>query len=104
MHARRVVIAKKWLAGLLGVVAIEEVNDVGRDFLINGFRALQRSGPSSLPIWFFAVPSGDFIQSTGRGGTMHTPSLGSIAPGVSGIPGMGSFFMGGTIPGRSCSC
>src|SRR5215469_5420723 len=23
------------------------------------------SGPSSVPIWFFAVPSGDFIQSTG---------------------------------------
>ena len=30
------------------------------------------SGPSSLPIWFFAVPSADFIQMTGRGGVRQT--------------------------------
>ena len=47
------------------------------------------SGPSSLPIWFFAVPSGDFIHRTGRGGAMQTPSLGSIAPGLRGMPGIG---------------
>ena len=41
------------------------------------------SGPSSLPIWFLAVPSEDFIHRTGRGGAMQTPSLGSISPGGS---------------------
>ena len=54
------------------------------------------SGPSSLPIWFLAVPSGDFIHRTGRGGAMQTPSLGSIAPGGSGMPGIGTIFIGGT--------
>src|SRR5580704_1389724 len=56
------------------------------------------SGPSSLPIWFAAVPSGDFIQRIGRGAARQMPSLGSIAPGGSGMPGIGSTFMGGTIP------
>src|SRR6186997_243597 len=56
------------------------------------------SGPSSLPIWFFAVPSLDFIQSNGRGAAMQMPSLGSIAPLGSGMPGMGVTFMGGTMP------
>src|SRR4030095_732307 len=54
------------------------------------------SGPSSLPIWFLAVPSGDFIHSTGRGAAMHTPYLGSIAPGGSLMPGIGTIFIGGT--------
>src|SRR6478609_6990027 len=40
------------------------------------------SGPSSVPFWFFAVPSLDFIHKTGRGAAMQTPSLGSISPGV----------------------
>ena len=56
------------------------------------------SGPSSVSIWFLAVPSDDLPQSTGRGAAMQTPSLGSIAPGVSGMPGMGSTFMGGAMP------
>ncbi len=60
------------------------------------FERSRVSGPSSLPIWFFAVPSDDFIQRTGRGGAMQTPSLGSIAPGGSGMPGIGIIFIGGT--------
>src|SRR5713101_8751941 len=35
------------------------------------------SGPSSLPIWFLAVPSEDFIERIGRGGVRQTPVLGS---------------------------
>src|ERR1700757_4875879 len=54
------------------------------------------SGPSSLPIWFFAVPSGDFIQSTGRGGVMQVPSFGSTPPGGFGTPGIGIVLHGGT--------
>src|SRR5947209_12716281 len=45
------------------------------------------SGPSSLPVWFLAVPSEDFIQRTGRGGVMHVPVFGSTPPGDSGHRG-----------------
>src|SRR5512140_2861110 len=53
------------------------------------------SGPSSLPVWFLAVPSEDFIQMTGRGGVMQVAVFGSTAPGVCGIPGIGSCMHGG---------
>src|SRR5437764_627710 len=56
------------------------------------------SGPSSLPDWFLAVPSDDFIQMTGRGGVMHVPSFGSTPPGGFAIPGMGIVVHGGTTP------
>src|SRR4029077_11716996 len=56
------------------------------------------SGPSSVPIWFFAVPSGDFIQRTFRGGVRHVPGFGSIAPATDGIPGIGSYMRGGAMP------
>ena len=42
VHARRVVPDEERLVGLLGVVAIEEVDHLGRDFLVHGLRALQR--------------------------------------------------------------
>ena len=45
------------------------------------------SGPSSLHVWFFAVPSEDLHQSTGRGGVRQIVVLGSTAPGTSGMPG-----------------
>ena len=42
VHAGRVVPAEERLVGLLGVVAIEPVHDVGGDFLVHRFRALER--------------------------------------------------------------
>src|SRR4029450_7116431 len=39
------------------------------------------SGPSSLPVWFLAVPSEDFIQRMGRGGGRQGRFFGSIAAG-----------------------
>ena len=60
------------------------------------FERSRVSGPSSWPIWFLAVPSGDFIQMTGRGAAMQTPSFGSISPAGSGMPGIGTIFMRGT--------
>ena len=42
MHARRVVPDEERLVGLLRVVAVEEVDDLGRDLLVHGLRALQR--------------------------------------------------------------
>src|SRR5499433_4539308 len=52
------------------------------------------SGPSSLQLWFAAVPSEDLHQSTGRGGVRHTVVLGSTLGG-SGTPGIGVFLHGG---------
>ena len=42
VHARRVVPDEERLVGLLGVVAVEEVDDLGRDLLVHRLRALQR--------------------------------------------------------------
>src|SRR5215467_6402564 len=53
------------------------------------------SGPSSLQLWFFSVPSEDLHQSTGRGGVRQTVVFGSTAPGTSATPGIGVFLQGG---------
>src|SRR5215472_2371831 len=53
------------------------------------------SGPWSLQVWFFDVPSDDLHSSTGRGGVRQGLSLGSTAPGTSGRPGINVFLQGG---------
>src|SRR4030095_16403756 len=58
------------------------------------------SGPSSLHVWFFSVPSEDLHQRTGRGVVRQFVVLGSTAPGTSGTPGIGVFLQGGAM---SCS-
>src|SRR5499425_2421773 len=55
------------------------------------------SGPSSLHVWFFCVPSEDLHQMTGRGGVTQTVVFGSTAPGTSGRPGTGVFLHGGAM-------
>src|SRR6201994_4114751 len=59
------------------------------------FERSKVSGPSSLHIWFLAVPSGDLHDRTLRGGVRQTVVLGSTAPGTSGTPGIGVFLHGG---------
>src|SRR5262249_32807294 len=56
------------------------------------------SGPSSLQVWFFPVPSEDLHQSTGRGGVRQTVVWGSTEPGGSWTPGIGVFLHGGAMP------
>src|SRR6478672_6645286 len=56
------------------------------------------SGPSSLHVWFFSVPSEEWHQSTGRGGVRQVVVLGSTAPGTSERPGTGVFLHGGAMP------
>src|SRR6185295_11119241 len=56
------------------------------------------SGPSSLYIWFLAVPSEDLPHSTGRGADRQVPVFGSISPGGSGTPGIGIILQGGATP------
>src|SRR5262249_4381541 len=55
------------------------------------------SGPSSLHVWFFAVPSADLHESIGRGGVRQCGGLGSTAAGGSGTPGICVLLHGGTI-------
>ena len=42
VHARRVVPDEERLVGLLRIVAVEEVDDLGRDFLVDPLRSLER--------------------------------------------------------------
>ena len=44
---------------------------------------------------FVAVPSGEIIHRTGRGAAMQMPCSGVISPGVGGMPGIGTIFIGG---------
>ena len=53
------------------------------------------SGPSSLQVWFFTVPSEDLHARIGRGGVRQVVVLGSTAPGTSATPGIGVFLHGG---------
>src|SRR5262245_5826244 len=53
------------------------------------------SGPSSVHVWFFAVPSEDLQERTGRGGVRQVVVLASTAPGTSWRPGIGVFLQGG---------
>src|SRR5512132_2523817 len=55
------------------------------------------SGPWSWHVWFFAVPSEDLHQRTGRGGVRQVVVLGSTAPGTSGRPGIGVLRHGGAM-------
>src|SRR5262249_50711068 len=55
------------------------------------------SGPSSLQVWFFAVPSEERHHRTGRGGVRQVVVLGSTAPATSGTPGIGVFLQGAAI-------
>ena len=59
------------------------------------FERSKVSGPSSLHLWFPAVPSEDLHHSTLRGGVRQIVVLGSTAPGTSGMPGIGVLRHGG---------
>src|SRR5271157_4985806 len=56
------------------------------------------SGPSSLQLWFFSVPSEEWHQMIGRGGVRQVVVMGSTAPGTSVRPGTGVFMHGGAMP------
>src|SRR5262249_6928815 len=62
------------------------------------FERSKVSGPSSLHLWFAAVPSGDCASAPGRGGVRQVVVFGSTARGTSGKPGTGVFLHGATMP------
>src|SRR5215813_4316116 len=53
------------------------------------------SGPSSLHVWCFAVPSMEVHARTGRGGVKQVVVLRSTAPGTSATPGIDVFLHSG---------
>src|SRR5271165_7162228 len=55
------------------------------------------SGPWSLQLWFFSVPSDDVHQMIGRGGVRQVVVFGSTALGSSVRPGTGVFLHGGAM-------
>ena len=62
------------------------------------FERSRVSGPWSWQVWFFAVPSEDLHQMTGRGGVRQARRrrlADPPRPGTSGRPGIGVFLHGG---------
>ena len=92
VHARRVVPDEERLAGLLGVVAVEEVDDVEEISSSTVFDRSSVSGPSSLQVWFFWRAIGGLAPDdrTRRRQTDRRP----------GIDGA----RGSDRPGPACSC
>src|SRR6266481_9498375 len=56
------------------------------------------SGPWSLQLWFFSLPSDDVHQMTGRGGVRQVVVLGSTAPETAKRAGYGLSLQGGAPP------
>src|SRR5471032_3493252 len=68
---------------------------------ISSSTALDRSsvsGPSSLQVWFFCVPSEDLHARTGRGGVRQVVVRGSTEPDGSERPGISELLQGGAMP------
>src|SRR4029079_8572015 len=87
--------AKKGLLVLVGSLRSRKSMSLAEISSSTVFERSRVSGPSSLQVWFAAVPSEDLHQITGRGGVRHTVVAGSTAPGTSGRPGTGVFLHGG---------
>ena len=95
MHARRVVPDEEWLVGLLGVIAVEEVDDLSRNFLVHRPRAVERQWAFVLARLVLLRTVEEWHHKTLRGGVRQVVRLGSTAPGTSGTPGIGVFLHGG---------
>src|SRR5215467_10864473 len=86
---------KKGLPVLLGSLRSRKSTTLAEISSSTVFDRSRVSGPSSLQVWFFSVPSDDVHQSIGRGGVRHVVVAGSTAPGTSLMPGMGVLRHGG---------
>ena len=98
VHARRVVPDEERLVGLLGIVAVEEVDDMGRDFLVDGPRAVERQRALVL--------AGLVLRRAVARTCMRSPAAAASGrcrprdrPRLAGPerPGTGVFLQGGTI-------
>src|SRR6266853_6549291 len=87
--------AKKGLLVFLGSLRSRKSMTLAEISSSTVFERSRVSGPSSLHIMFFSVPSDDLHARTGRGGVRQIVVLGSTAPGTSGMPGIGVLRHGG---------
>ena len=88
VHARRVVPDEERLVGLLGVVAVEEVDDLGRDLLVHGLGALERQRALILAGLVLRRAVGGLAPDhRTRRRQAASSSLGSTAPGTSAKAG-----------------
>ena len=95
VHARRVVPDEERLARLLRIVAIDEVDDLGRDFLVDTLRSLERQRALVDALLSPGCTIGLARQDGARRRQANGAVFGSTAPGTSGRPGIGVFLHGG---------
>ena len=99
VHARRVVPDEERLVGLLGIVAVEEVDDLGRNFFVHRLRSLEGQRALVLARLVLRGAVGRLARrAPGAAASGRPSSLGSTAPGTSGTPGIGVFLHGGATP------
>ena len=96
VHARRVVPDEEGLVSLLGIVAVQEVNHMGGDFLVHRLRALQRQRAFVLARLVLGRAVGG-LHPEDRARRGHAGAvLGVNSPGGLGMPGIGIVLHGGT--------
>src|SRR5215831_9437891 len=88
---------KKGLPVFLGSLRSRKSTTLAEISSSTVFERSRVTGPSSLQVWLFCVPSDDLHQITGRGGVTQGVVFGSTAPGTSGSPRTGVFLHGGTM-------
>ena len=95
VHARRVVPDEERLVGPARIVAVEEVDDLRRNLLVDCLSTAPGSAdprPCMSCSWSCRRIC---TRAPGRGGVRQIVVLASTAPGTSGTPGIGVFLHGG---------
>ena len=105
VHARRVVPDEERLVGLLRVVAIEEVDDLGRDLLVDRLRPLERQRALVLARLVLRRAVGRLApEHRARRRQADRRPSGPPRPGTSGSRGSACSCTAARSPARSGSC
>ena len=105
VHARRVVPDEEGLVGLLRVVAVEEVDDLGRDLLVHRLRPLQCQRPFILAGLVLRRAVGGLAPEARAAGASGTRRLwGQLRPGPPGFRVWACSCKADRCPARSGSC
>ncbi len=96
---------KNGLLVFLGVVAVQPINDVGGDFLVHCFRALERERAFVLARLVLGRAVGaTSSRSPGAEASGNCRSSGQLRPVVSELRESESFYTAAECPGRWGSC
>ena len=105
VHAGRVVPTEERLAGLFRIVAIKPVNDVGGNFLVHCFRALERERTFILARLVLGRAVGGLHPENRRAeASGNCRFSGQLRPGDSELQESESFCTAAEWPGRWGSC